>query len=273
MPDAEIIKELKELVKEFKPFFSWTYGSFLRENFEKIYDIDVVVVTKELKDEKDSSANKIRGKPIDLLFLPYDVVERKVEFNDYYLASLIEYSQFLEGNEEIYNNVKANTFKKTPTRLSQLYNRREGIELFDRARGVFEWIKTEKRFDYAKRLKLEELYIFENLVINNRIPETEEIHESNSNDDTLTLLTLLSWSFGYLLVSKYLPLLNKTISLGILDNLESCKDKYLLFYLLERKKNVKRGKKLNTKPLEDLINDVYHYLILTSSTTSSEIFP
>jgi predicted nucleotidyltransferase len=272
MTNDEIIKELKELAKEFSPIFSWIYGSFIRENFDRIYDIDVVIVTKENKEE-DVSGKKVRGKPVDLLFLPYEVVQRKVEFNDYYLASLIEYSQFLEGREEIYKNVKKDVFERKPTKLSQLYNRREGIELFDRARGVFEWIKTEKRFEYARRLKLEELYLFEKLVMNNQLPNSENIYEVHGNDNLLTLLTLLSWSLGYLIASRYLLSLNKTISLGILDKLESCKEKSLLFYLLERKKDVKKGNKLSIRHLEDLINSVYYYIILTSSTIPSEIFP
>jgi predicted nucleotidyltransferase len=272
MTNDEIIKELKELAKEFSPIFSWIYGSFIRENFDRIYDIDVVIVTKENKEE-DVSEKKVRGKPVDLLFLPYEVVQRRVEFNDYYLASLIEDSQFLEGKDEVYKNVKKNIFERNPTKLSQLYNRREGIELFDRARGVFEWVKTEKRFEYAKKLKLEELCLFEKLVINNQLPDSENVYEVHSNDDLLTLLTFLSWSLGYLIASKHLLLLNKTMSLGILDKLESCKEKYLLFYLLERKKDVKRGNKLNIKHLEDLINSIYYYMILTSSTIPSEIFP
>jgi predicted nucleotidyltransferase len=268
MSNDEVIKELKELAKEFSPIFSWIYGSFLRANFDRINDIDVVIVTKENKEE-NIGEKKVRGKPIDLLFLPYEVVQRKVEFNDYYLASLIENSQFLEGRNEIYENVKKNIFERNPTKLSQLYNRREGIELFDRARGVFEWIKTETRFEYAKRLKLEESYLFENLVINNWYPD----YEINSNEGLLSLLTLLSWSLGYLIASRYLISLNKTISLGSLDNLKSCKEKHLLFYLLERKKNVKSGNKVNIKHLDDLIKSVYSYIILTSSATPSEIFP
>jgi predicted nucleotidyltransferase len=272
MTNDEVIKEIKELAKEFSPIFSWIYGSFIRENFDRIYDIDVVIVTKENKEE-DVSGKKVRGKPVDLLFLPYEVVQRKVEFNDYYLASLIEYSQFLEGREEIYKNVKKDVFERKPTKLSQLYNRREGIELFDRARGVFEWMKTEKRFEYARRLKLEELYLFEKLVINNQLPDSENIYEVRSNDNLLTLLTLLSWSLGYLISSRHLLLLDKTISLGTLYKLESCKERSLLFYLLKKKRDVKRGNKLNIKHLEGIINSIRYYIMSTSSIIYSEIFP
>lgn len=257
----QISQIVEYLQSELEPFTKvvWLLGSFLRNDFSKESDIDLTVITNS-----DSDVLKVNSKipilsqrlerEVDITNFSIEDTNRKVMFNDYLLASLLEEEKYLFGDERFLKEIKENIFSKMPDEESIKYNLFEGIQTLDMAVIAFDNFKYYLRRMFRKT-STEPKELAEK-VINDRFDSISFNRESKDIDLSIAESYLLQtvrnsvFAVGYVVATNKMKDLKRTISLRDMKGQTNTVEEKLFNELFLYEKHCKRAMEIDPSLVE-----------------------
>lgn len=213
----------KYLRNELKPLtkVAWLLGSYSRDDFDKKSDVDLVVVTNDESEipklnTKILTLSQNLKREVDVTSFSTEDVKKRVNLNDYLLASLLEEEKYLFGDEKFLRETKENIFSKEPTEESIKYNLLEGIQILDMGIITFDNFRYYLRKVFRKIPP--EPREFVEKVINDKFDVKFTLGEEDSDLNTAKLYLLQTvrncvFAVSYLLAADKIKTLKRTVSL------------------------------------------------------------
>ncbi len=231
-PEGSSLKEaLRKNVTKTK--FASIFGSFSRGNYDPLSDIDVFIVCEDEADKSAISNILMKlgykvGKKIHINIFTSDDFEERVRNYDYLIASILDDSEFIFGDEDSFFEGKRRIFRGLPNLKSVGFNKRMGLKMVNSAND---------------RLR--------DLLFNSSFSHNLEL--GNVRDNVLIgCLRDYHLGFGYLAASANMRRLNKAITLG---QLLTSDDYFFIKDLILTEKSIIR------KGIVDLgdVNNLFNY--------------
>jgi len=218
---SRIAKYLQSELGQFTKV-AWLLGSYSRGDFYKGSDLDLVIVTNnELDTDKVNSKVHVLSqnleKEVDITNFTIEDAKKRVEFNDYLLASLLEEEKYLFGDEGFLREIKKTIFSKNPSEESIKYNLLEGIQTLDMGLITFDNFRYYLRKAFRKTSP-EPPELAEKVIGNkfNNINFTSKREDYDLNAAELYLFQTVRncvFAIGYLLAADKMKTLKSTVSL------------------------------------------------------------
>lgn len=211
--------------------FASVFGSYGREEAGRLSDVDVLVVCEEEAD-KTAIYNDLAGlsskikRDIDVNIFTSKSFESRIMNHDYLIASILNESRFIFGDEDAFLRQKRRILTGTPNIESVEFNRRTGLELLGRTSDAL------KRF-----LSNPSSNIFE--------------HGKIRNNALLNCLRDHHLGLGYLFASAKM---NQTKKVMTLRQLLTLDDAFILRDLIFKEKEAIRGAAIDLGDVRNLLD-------------------
>jgi len=135
--------------------FASLFGSYRRGDYDAFSDIDLFVV---YEDEEAITPNSIKclermlNRKIHLTLFDFREFEKRVRFNDYLIASIIEDSSFILGRRDIFSEAKRNVLEKLPNEESIRFNRQIGFKMIEHVYSYLDALSPRRPRDHEDLL-------------------------------------------------------------------------------------------------------------------------
>lgn len=208
------------------------FGSFRRGDYDSLSDVDIFIICEDeaeknlIRDMLWKTSIKI-SREIHPTIFTLDEYGKRLRNYDYLVASILEDSKFLLGDEDAFFKDRKEILTSKPNMGSIRFNRNLGLEILRR---------TKRYFDNAS--------IWKTSTLN---------HSETDLRFLLEPLRFLHLGIGYLLASEEMKRLNKTITL---KHTLRYADSSVLREIITVEKKIKQEDQVNLLNLRNLIRSL-----------------
>jgi len=123
--------------------FASLFGSFRRGDYDEFSDIDLLVVYEDEKDADRVSKRlkyleKELHRPVHINLFSLKEFKKRINLNDYLLASIIEDSSFILGRKDLFLDAKRKISEPNLNEESIIFNRKMGVNILNNVHSFFD---------------------------------------------------------------------------------------------------------------------------------------